>query len=163
MKKKYIKLVWPLHIRDYTLAISAVNWIFWNYSNLVISTQMREVILWKSYREKKWDQINRRGEVLEYKTHKCKNAMFSFTKRECLSKKRGTALSWASVVTQKRQAFILVVLLRRYLKWFSVNVFQFYNHDGHFLNVPHWTLFFLHVHTTANRRTSTTQFGVGRL
>lgn len=35
---------------------------------------------------KKWDQINRRDEVLEYKTHKCKNAMFSFTKRECLSK-----------------------------------------------------------------------------
>lgn len=50
---------------------------------------------------KKWDQLNRRDEVLEYKTHKCKNAMFSFTKRECLRKTWHCTLLGFSCNTEK--------------------------------------------------------------
>lgn len=64
-----------------------------------------------------WDQIKRRDEGLEYKKHKCKNAMFSLAKREFLSKRVALHSLGLQLVTQKSQVlFILVLLLRRYLK-----------------------------------------------
>lgn len=70
----------------------------------------------KILKGKKWDQIKRRDVELVDKKHKWNNTMFSFAKHEFLSKKVALHSLGLQLVTQKRQVFILVVLLRRYLK-----------------------------------------------
>lgn len=57
-----------------------------------------------------WDQIKRRDEELEYKKHKCKNAMFSLAKREFLSKRVALhSLGLHQLVTQKSQVLFILV------------------------------------------------------
>lgn len=63
----------------------------------------------KILKGKKWDQIKRRDVELVDKKNKKNNAMFSFAKREFLSKKSALHSLGLQLVSQKRQVFILVV------------------------------------------------------
>lgn len=142
--------------------MSAVNWIFWNYSNLVISTRMQAVVFLKILKGKKWDQIKRRDVELVDKKTQVKQCDVFICKAWVSQQKSGIALSWASACITEKTSFHSC---RTFATLFEMCT-NFIIMMDIFKRAPLNSGFFFHVHiidVTVNTFTSTTQFEVDRL